>query len=196
MLAQVYQRGIDVRRYLVSEKYDGVRTVWNGNTFHRRTGREIAAPIWFTKDLPKTPLDGELWLGRVKFDLLSGAVRKEVPIVEEWRGITYMVFELPITTGTFAERAQRISEIVKKANIPHLKPVKQYRINDEATLNKQLKKIVAQGGEGLSLHRADAEYITGRSNVLLNVKLIFDAKATVIAHTPGRGKYKGKLLAL
>lgn len=53
--------------------------------------------------------------------------------------------------------------------------------------------MVAHAGEGLMLHRADAEYITGRSDVLLKVKLLLDAEATVIAHTPGRGKYKGKL---
>jgi len=41
------------------------------------------------------------------------------------------------------------------------------------------------------LHRADAEYITGRSDVLLKVKLLLDAEATVIAHKPGRGKYIG-----
>ena len=148
------------------------------------------------KDLPKTPLDGELWLGHGKFDALSGAVRKDVPIDDEWRGISYMIFELPNAIGTFAERAKRISEIVKQANIPHLKTVRQYRVNDEATLNRQLKQMVAQGGEGLMLHRADAEYITGRSDVLLKVKLLLDAEATVIAHTPGRGKYKGKLGAL
>lgn len=196
LLAQVYQRGIDVKQYLVSEKYDGVRAVWDGRTFHTRTGREIAAPTWFTKDLPKTPLDGELWLGHGKFDALSGAVRKDVPINEEWRGISYMVFELPNATGTFAERARRIAEVVKQTNIPHLKAVKQYRVNDETTLNEQLKQMVAQGGEGLMLHRADAEYVTGRSDVLLKVKLLLDAEAIVIAHTPGKGKYKGKLGAL
>ncbi len=196
LLAQVYQRGIDVKQYLVSEKYDGVRAVWDGSTFHTRTGRVITAPTWFTKDLPKTSLDGELWLGHGKFDALSGAVRKDVPIDEEWRGISYMVFELPHTAGTFAERAKRIVEIVNQANIPHLKAVKQYRVNDEITLNKQLKQMVAQGGEGLMLHRADAQYITGRSDVLLKVKLLFDVEATVIAHMPGRGKYTGKLGAL
>lgn len=196
LLAQVYRRGIDVRQYLVSEKYDGVRAVWDGSTFYTRSGRKISTPNWFTKDLPKTPLDGELWLGHGKFDALSGAVRKDVPIDKEWRGITYMVFELPNATGTFAERAKRIAEIVNQTNIPHLKAVKQFRINDEATLNKQLKKMVAQGGEGLMLHRANAEYVTGRSDVLLKVKLLLDAEATVIAHTPGRGKYKGKLGAL
>jgi DNA ligase-1 len=49
-----------------------------------------------------------------------------------------MVFELPNATGTFSERAKHITEIVKTANIPRLKAVKQYRENDEAKLNKQL----------------------------------------------------------
>lgn len=196
LLAQVYQRGIDVSQYLISEKYDGVRAVWDGRNFHSRAGHTITAPVWFTKNFPKTPLDGELWLGHGKFDALSGTVRKVAPIDEEWREISYMVFELPNAVGTFAERAKRIAEIVKQAKLPHLKAVKQFRVKDEADLNKQLKKIVDQGGEGLMLHRADAPYVTGRSDVLLKFKLLFDAEATVVAHTEGRGKYKGKLGAL
>jgi DNA ligase 1 len=46
------------------------------------------------------------------------------------------------------------------------------------------------------LHRADAAYITGRSDVLLKLKPSRDAEAVVVSHTPGRGKYKGKLGAL
>ncbi|MDO9281539.1 MAG: DNA ligase [Methylotenera sp.] len=196
LLAQVYQSGIDVRQFLVSEKFDGVRAVWDGKTLHTRTGRVIAAPAWFTQGIPATPLDGELWLARGKFDALSGVVRKNVPIDEEWRGISYLVFELPNASGTFQVRAQRIVEIVKRANIPHLKPVAQFRVKDEAALKARLKQAVALGGEGLMLHQADAPYITGRSDVLLKLKLQNDAEATVVAHTAGRGKYTGKLGAL
>ncbi|MDP3744107.1 MAG: DNA ligase [Methylotenera sp.] len=196
LLAQVYQRGIDVRQFLVSEKFDGVRAVWDGKTFHTRSGRVITAPAWFTQGFPVTPLDGELWLARGKFEALSGAVRKNVPVDEEWRGISYLVFELPNAQGAFQVRAQRIVEIVKRANTPHLKAVEQFRVKDEAALNARLKQVVALGGEGLMLHRADAPYITGRSDTLLKLKLQNDAEATVVAHTPGRGKYRGKLGAL
>jgi DNA ligase 1 len=196
LLAKVYQPSTNVQQYLVSEKFDGVRAVWDGSTFHTRTDHVIAAPAWFTKGLPKTPLDGELWLGHGKFEALSGTVRKEVPIDEEWRGISYMVFELPDEAGTFEARAKRIVSIVKLANIPHLKAVRQFKVNDAAALHKLLNQVVAQGGEGLMLHRADALYITGRSDVLLKLKLLYDAEATVVAHTAGQGKYKGKLGAL
>ena len=123
LLAQVYQRGIAVEHYLVSEKYDGVRALWDGKTLRSRAGNVIAAPTWFTEKFPNTPLDGELWLARGKFDALSGAVRKAVPVEEEWRGISYLIFELPEALGTFAARVQRINDIVKVANVPHLKAV-------------------------------------------------------------------------
>lgn len=196
LLAQQYKSGVDVTQYLISEKYDGVRAMWDGQALYTRQGNVIEAPAWFTQSLPKTPLDGELWLSRGQFDALSGAVRKDVPIDEEWKNISYMVFELPDAPGTFETRAKRIVEIVKKANLPHLKAVTQFRVSDEASLNLRLKQVVKNGGEGLMLHRADAEYITGRNTALIKLKPQYDAEATVVAHTAGRGKYKGKLGAL
>lgn len=196
LLAQIYKSGIDVTQFLVSEKYDGVRAVWDGKNLVSRQGNIIHSPAWFTKDLPKTPMDGELWLGRGQFDILSAAVRKDVPIDAEWRNITYNIFELPNAAGTFEQRAKRIAEIVKKANLPNLKAVAQFRIKDEAELNDKLKQVVKNGGEGLMLHRADALYETGRSANLLKLKPYFDAEAKVIAHTAGKGKYTGKLGAL
>ena len=46
------------------------------------------------------------------------------------------------------------------------------------------------------LHRADAQYITGRNDALLKLKPLYDAEATVISYTQGKGKFKGKLGAL
>lgn len=196
LLAQQYKSDIDVTQYLISEKYDGVRAMWDGKILITRQGNKINAPTWFTKDLPKMPLDGELWLGRHQFDALSGAVRKDVPIDAEWQKISYNIFELPNALGTFEARAKRIVETVKKANLPQLKAVAQFRLKDEAALNLRLKQMVASGGEGLMLHRADALYETGRSANLLKLKPYYDAEAEVVGHTEGKGKYKGKLGAL
>lgn len=196
LLAEVYASGLDVTQYLVSEKYDGVRAVWDGKALTSRQGNVIKAPEWFVKDLPNMPLDGELWLARGQFDALSGAVRKNTPIDAEWKKISYLIFELPNTKGDFDERAKQIVDIVNEANIPHLKAVKQFRVKDEAALKKELQKVVKKGGEGLMLHRADAPYITGRSDVLLKLKLLLDAEAKVVGYTKGRGKYVGKVGAL
>ncbi len=196
LLAQIYSQGIDVKQYLVSEKLDGVRAIWDGKQLKSRKGNVINAPAWFLKDLPNTPLDGELWLARGQFDALSGAVRKDVAVDAEWRGISYQIFELPNASGTFEARAERIVDIINTANLPHLRAVEQFRVKNETELNIKLKQIAANGGEGLMLHRADAEYITGRSDVLLKLKLLHDAEATVVAHINGKGKYMGLMGAL
>ena len=64
LLANLDHGQVDVSRYLVSEKLDGVRAVWDGEVLRFRSGRTINAPAWFVAALPKQPLDGELWIGR------------------------------------------------------------------------------------------------------------------------------------
>ena len=110
LLAGVYRQQVDVSRYLVSEKLDGVRAVWDGSALRFRSGKEINAPRWFVAALPKQPLDGELWLGRGSFDRLSGIVRREMPDESDWREVRYMIFELPGGSGTFSDRAEQIRQ--------------------------------------------------------------------------------------
>ena len=196
LLANIAHSEIDPTPYLVSEKYDGVRALWDGKTLRSRAGNVIAAPSWFIAKLPKHALDGELWIARGQFEKLSGYVRKISPLDDEWRLIKYMVFELPDAAGTFAERYDKLKNIVAQANFSQLIAVEQFRLSDNATLQRKLAEIVRAGGEGLMLHRADAPYITGRNDALLKLKPLNDAEATVIGHVPGKGKYEGKMGAL
>ena len=195
-LLGVWSDALDPATYLISEKYDGVRGVWDGTALRHRSGRPIPAPAWFTEPLPRMPLDGELWLGRGRFDALSASVRRERPVDAEWRQVRYMVFELPGAPGSFAERAQRIEKVVQQSGAPQLVAVEQLLVADRAALRERLAQVLALGGEGLALHRADAPYGTGRSNVLLKLKPAHDTEATVVAHHAGRGKYAGLLGAL
>ena len=196
LLAEVYRDQVDISRYLISEKLDGVRAIWDGSTLRFRSGKEINAPRWFVDGLPKRPLDGELWIARGKFERLSGIVRKDVPDDNEWRQVRYMIFELPGAPGTFRERADAMREIVRQANIPWLREIEQFSVVDRNSLQKRMKEVVKAGGEGLMLHRADALYETGRSDTLLKMKPWEDAEAVVIGHVPGKGKNAGMLGAL
>jgi DNA ligase 1 len=188
--------GIDPAGYLVSEKYDGVRALWDGAQLRFRSGRAVAAPAWFPAKLPAHSLDGELWLGRGRFEALSGMVRKAVPIDDEWRSLRYMVFELPGAPGSYAERAAQIVRVVDAVAWPSLIAVEQRFVADRTGLKARLEGVVEQGGEGLVLHRADAPYQTGRSETLLKLKPLDDAEAVVVAHVAGHGKYEGQLGAL
>ena len=196
LLANIAHSDIDPTPYLISEKYDGVRGLWDGKTLRSRAGSVIAAPDWFLAKLPKRALDGELWVGRGQFEKASGYVRKAVPQDAEWRQIKYMVFELPDAAGTFAERYENLKKIVALSNFSQLVLVEQFHLADNAALQRKLAEVVRGGGEGLMLHRADAPYITGRNDALLKLKPLDDAEATVIGYVPGKGKYEGKMGAL
>jgi DNA ligase 1 len=196
LLAQDYKASIDPSLYLVSEKLDGVRALWDGRSLRFRSGQAIAAPAWFTAKLPATPLDGELWLARGKFDELSGIVRKQQAVDAEWQQVKCMVFELPAGDGTFAQRSQKLQALVKQTNWPQLQWIEQFKVADEKALQAKLKQITTQGGEGLMLHLASAPVTQGRSSVLLKLKPVSDAEGIVTAHIPGKGKYQGMLGAL
>jgi DNA ligase-1 len=182
--------------YLVSEKFDGVRALWDGRRLRFRGGGEVAAPAWFVAALPKVPLDGELWLGRGRFDALSALVRRQQPVDAEWREVRYMLYELPGAPGSFADRVAALKELVVQAGDSPLVLVAQTTLPDRTALMARLAEVVAAGGEGLALHRADAPYVTGRSDVLLKLKPVQDADAVVTGFEPGHGKYAGLIGAL
>ncbi len=196
LLASVYTGQIEPSRCLVSEKYDGVRALWDGQRLRHRSGRDVAAPAAWLAALPSEPLDGELWLGRNRFDELSALVRRSRPDAAEWRPVRYMVFELPGAPGPFSARAARIVEIAAAAPASPLVAVAQVPGTDRQALQRQLAATVAAGGEGLMLHVAAAPWLTGRGDALMKLKPWLDAEARVAGHRPGRGRYLGRLGAL
>ncbi len=196
LLANVYRGQVDLSRYMVSEKLDGVRAVWDGKILMFRRGKPIHAPDWFVAGLPPQPLDGELWTGRGQFERVSGIVRREMPDDAAWREVRYMIFELPGAPGTFHQRAGEIRRLVGEAGVPWLLAIQQFFPVDRSSLKKHLDEVLRSGGEGLMLHRADAPYETGRSNTLLKLKPWEDAEAVVIGHQPGRGRHAGVMGAL
>lgn len=196
LLAREGSLDVDPAGWLISEKYDGVRALWDGRALRFRSGLAVAAPGWFTARLPAQALDGELWLGRGRFEALAGAVRRQQPRDDEWRAISYRIFELPDAPGDFAARAARIRSVVARVGWAPLVAVEQQPVPDRAALRRRFDEVIAAGGEGLMLHRADAAYEAGRSGALLKLKPVQDAEAVVVGHVPGRGKHAGRLGAL
>jgi len=196
MLAREASPGMAPDGWLVSEKYDGVRALWDGGRLRFRSGRPVPAPDWFLARLPAQALDGELWLARGRFDALSAAVRRESPRNEEWRQVRYMIFDLPRLQAPFEQRTAKLQALLSRAGGSPLVAVGQQRVADASALARQLDEVVAAGGEGLMLHRADALYVAGRSDALLKLKPVQDAEAIVVGHVPGRGRHTGRLGAL
>ena len=195
-LASVWPSGQSPQGFLVSEKYDGVRAVWDGQVLRFRSGRVIAAPAWFLAALPAMPLDGELWMGRGQFDLVSGAVRRTVPDDAQWRELRYMVFDTRGLHEPFAQRVGRVAQAISAAAQPWLVAVAQELAESAQALQARLQQVVTQGGEGLVLHRADAQWRAGRTQALYKHKPEPDEDGQVVGYQPGQGRLQGQTGAL
>ena len=190
LLAEKYHEDIDLAAYWVSEKLDGVRAFWDGKQLNSRGGNTFAAPSWFTADFPSVVLDGELWVGRGQFEETASIVSRHTPH-DGWRQVRYMVFDLPEDPGTFDERLQNLRTAVAASASEFLTVIEQRKFPDHKSLLEKLDTVVANGGEGLMLHRGDSRYHGGRSMDLLKLKRFDDAEGIVIAHNPGKGRLAG-----
>lgn len=96
----------------MSEKLDGVRCFWTGTAMYSRNGNRFFPPKWFTKNWPKSQLDGELFIGRGQFSKTISAVKKNNPIDSEWENVRYLVFDAPALKQKFKKRIETIKEVI------------------------------------------------------------------------------------
>ena len=195
MLADIYREGIDLSQYRVSEKLDGVRARWDGTHLISRGGNVFAAPEWFTNGFPPIPLDGELWMGRGRYEEVSSIVRTQQSH-DGWRNVRLMVFDLPAHGGTFEERVFAMNRLKTESDSPYLCIIEQRLVGSEEDLLKWLHGVIDEGGEGLMLHRDTALYASGRNQDLLKLKFFTDAEATVIGYRSGKGQFAGQIGSL
>jgi DNA ligase-1 len=195
LLAETWNEEIDPSGYWLSEKLDGVRAYWDGTGFFSRNGNPFAAPEWFTRGLPNTPLDGELWIGRKQFQRTVSIVRRS-DAAELWNDVRFLIFDAPTLAQPFEQRFQAVMELIH-GNLPFYAHVLcQTVCKGREHLEDVLARIEALGGEGVMLRRPGSKYVPRRSDTLLKVKSFFDCDATVVGHEPGKGRHKGRLGAL
>ena len=195
LLANVWTPAIDPAVWWMSEKYDGVRGFWDGRVLRTRNGNKIHAPDDFLAELPVgIALDGELWLGRGRFEETTSVVLAGKPD-ERWKAVRFMIFDAPDVKGNFEERMKFLAMTIPSGS-RFVKVVPQERCKNSEHLIAERNRIVSLGGEGLMLRKPGSAYEAGRSPTLLKVKTHDDAEATVIAHIPGKGKYAGQVGSL
>ena len=250
MLAHVWKPGkTSPAGWFVSEKLDGVRAYWDGgitrgeyadsvpyaNTIKdvnpqiatglwSRTGKVIHAPGWWLDKLPLIPLDGELYIGRGKFQETYSTIAKYTPIDIEWEKVDYKIFDSPAYARFWQPREIKVRDYsftvkhcfmvntdgpklgwtyemvlmwLKKRVTVHEQiqlPFSHFAAIDK--INLFLDEIVSKGGEGIMLRNPVSHWETIRSHQLLKYKPHLDAEATVIGYYPGEGKYLGVLGSL
>jgi DNA ligase-1 len=196
MSPYVWESHMDIRGWWMSEKYDGIRGYWNGRQLVSRVGNVLVAPSWFTENFPNVPLDGELWIGRQTFAVLSRIVLDQVPDETGWKRVRYMIFDAPQAPGGFEDRLDFARQWFHRHPNAYITIVAHEICRDAEHLQQKMTDIEAQGGEGLILRRPQSPYTVGRANDILKVKRYQDDDAVVIGYRPGKGRHAGRLGAL
>lgn len=195
LLLKTYDETQDVTGWLMSEKLDGMRAIWDGHTLKSRQGNRISAPDWFLAGLPPFELDGELWTKRNDFENIISIVRQQTPD-DRWQSITYNIFEVPNQSGGLLARLSVLENYLTEHPSAFVKIIPQTTVSSSNQLKSELAIISQLGAEGLVVRKPDTEYHSGRSDDDLKVKRYQDAECTVIAHKEGKGKNTGKTGAL
>ncbi|KAG0223865.1 hypothetical protein BGW41_005339 [Actinomortierella wolfii] len=208
MLAQSWSEDDDPTGYWMAEKLDGVRAYFDGQDFYSRAGNKFAVPDWFREHLPKDqPLDGELWLGRGQFQSCISIVKNQkVQRADEWKQITYLVFDAPKLDMVYEKRLEYLRTIIPiygKDNLdkntpndkipPFARLVPVQRCLSKVHLLKELENVQNLGGEGIMLRAPRSRYEFKRSKTLLKVKTFFDEEAIVVSYNRGTGKHSHRM---
>lgn len=208
--------------WYISEKYDGIRAIWDGEKFISR-GQKVFTyvPDYFIELMPPgIALDGEIWISRNNFKEVSristlkvGGSKTQKEIDNIWKGtsdknsVKYMVYDLPNSTQPFETRMKLLEQIISDRkqvwydileNVDDcpIKFTKQSKIENMAQLVNTYKELTSKGAEGVMLRAPNSPYETKRSKYLLKYKIKDDAEAIVRGYTMGTGKYKGLLGSL
>jgi len=194
LLAHKYEGDVNPVGWWFSEKMDGVRCYFDGENLISRQGNIYHAPAWFKALLPRgVVLDGELWMGRGKFQQTISVV-KRLEADDRWHDVRYMIYDAPHPTLVFEQRMQWLKDNVTENDNIHV--VDQRQILTIEHLKANLRAVLEQKGEGLMLRQSGSLYEAGRSYTLLKVKQFHDDEAVVIGYSPGKGRHKGVVGAL
>ncbi|MBK1972483.1 DNA ligase [Campylobacter sp. TTU-622] len=193
----------DIKTYVMSEKLDGVRGIWDGKTFKTRKNNPIFAPLFFTQNFPNFALDGELWIQRKSFDEISALIRTNEANNTLWKQVTYNVFDVPnaceefkLKECTLLNRLEILQEYLKKYSNAYIRIIPQVFIKDKKHLNDYYKNVLKNDGEGLIIRKNSMPYENKRSNFSLKLKPFFDDECKVVGYIKGKGKYENKIGAL
>ncbi len=144
----------------LSEKLDGARATWDGETLWSRQGNRLNVPAWFTAEWPQMPLDGELWAGRSGYCDVQRALK--CPGDDDvWRRVRFMAFDVVREGATVEDRLAELAWITELRTLGRLRHM---RCEGRADLVNELITCLDVGAEGVVLRRAGSRYVRAAHN--------------------------------
>lgn len=180
MLLKVYDDR-DIAGWVASEKYDGVRALWDGQTLRSRQGKIFCAPSSFLSQLPPFALDGELWAGRGEFEKTTSITAS---CDERWGELKYMVFDVPFESGGLLKRLGVLRDFLATHKVEQIKIIEQIPLKDKNEAYALLDELSAKGAEGIVVRDPNAPYKHGRQDSILKLKKFKDAECKITKIIP------------
>ncbi len=205
----------NIDNWFYSEKYDGVRGLWNGKELISKNNNAYTIPDFLENELslfnlgsktksesessiPCQILDGEIWFGRGNFEISSGQARKEIKDIDLWKkNMKFMIFDYVTDPNmTFIERRENLlrtyKSIISKYKLKYCEIVP-WEILNIKSLPLILGAMKKLGSEGIMVINPNSKYVQKRTSNILKIKFEDDEEGILIGYTEGTGKYKGKI---
>jgi len=176
--------------WYMSEKLDGVRAIWDGESLKSRSGYKFATPSWFIADFPSEHLDGELFTKRGDFQNIS-SITSKLSEHDGWKEVKFHIFDMPKMDADFSVKYEKMQEIAKTSKFIEVIPQIVAKDNDEVF--KFLDEVIEKGGEGVVAREPSLIYENKRSSKILKIKKFKDAECIVVAINEGKGKFAGMM---
>ncbi|TLD97850.1 DNA ligase [Helicobacter jaachi] len=195
LLSEFNPEIIESKQWLVSQKLDGVRGIWDGEQMYFRSGKVMPLPKDWIAHFPPFALDGEIYSPHLHFSHIISILKNTQK--NDFKALQYFVFDVPFAEGNgLLERLKTLETYLDSKPRTSIVILPQEPMKDIQSLYAHLQNVIESGGEGLVLREAEADYESGRSKRALKLKVAQDAECEVKAHTQGKGKYTGQLGAL
>lgn len=202
MLAKAFEGGKHLRFPLyVQPKLDGLRCLAHPDGLYSRTGCLFLGLDFIKNDLKRYfeknegfVVDGELYSDEMSFEELSGCCRRQKTDQSSGddKKVFFHVFDvIPPTSGmVFQDRLNYFPEETENIRL-----VPTFEITKKEDIEKNLKKFIKEGYEGVIIRNKDGVYQVGhRSWDLQKYKLFQEEEFVITGSAEGIGKEKGLVI--
>lgn len=181
--------------YFVSEKFDGIRALWDGQNMFSKSGKILAIPRCFMEKLAVLNLqkgdfvEGEFWIDYGTFEEISSIARRKNPTCEDFGKVKYLIFNAHLgESSDFLANLTKIQSILdSQDSAQEIQVITQHKFATQKELIDFFNAVIAKGGEGV---------IVRDSRVAFKLKPQNDAECKVVDFSRGKGRIRGKVGAI
>lgn len=183
--------------YAVSEKFDGIRALWDGQNMFSKSGKILAIPPCFSDKLSPLGLkngdfvEGELWIDYGAFDEISSVILRKNPTCTDFERVKYLIFNAHLgESSDFLANLSQVKGILDSQNLTQdrcIQVITQHRFATQKELSDFFNTVIAKGGEGV---------IVRDSRVAFKLKPQNDAECKIVDYSRGKGRIRGKVGAI